>query len=69
MEMKTVISSNLSAVGYNHETYELFIKFQDGSLYKYTGVPENIYNGLMQAASKGSYAHTFIFNAFPNHRI
>lgn len=67
--MQPVASSNLSAVEYDAETKTLYIRFHSGSTYAYSNVPESIYNGLMSAASKGSYHHTFIKNAFPYKRI
>lgn len=55
MEMQPVESSNLAAVGYNSNNQTLRIRFNDGSLYEYSGVPNSIYNGLLSAPSKGRY--------------
>lgn len=68
MDMIPVDSSNLLSVGYNAATYDLYIKFRDGSVYVYSGVPENLYRGLMNANSKGSYASAYIYNAFLSKR-
>ena len=67
--MIPVTSSNLSAVGYNASTYSLYIKFHDGSTYEYSGVPENIYSGLMSAGSKGSYANDFIYRRYSQRKV
>jgi len=56
MEMIPVSSSNLVAVGYNPSLKELTIQFHSG-VYTYLGVPQQIYDGLMSASSKGSYHH------------
>lgn len=67
MNMIPVSSSNLSAVGYDGST--LRIQFHSGGVYDYSGVPEAIYNGLMNAASKGSYHAAYIKNAYPYRKI
>lgn len=53
--MQPVDSSNLAAVGYNSSSQTLRIRFNDGSLYEYSGVPEHVHNGLLSAPSKGRY--------------
>ena len=55
MRMIPVDSSNLSSVGYNDETYELYIRFNSGGLYVYEMVPPNVYHELMDAPSHGKY--------------
>ena len=55
MERISVESSNLASVGYNTEAAILEIEFHSGGIYQYFAVPQEIYDGLMNAASKGSY--------------
>lgn len=62
MVMNYVDSSNLDSVGYEDNT--LYISFNSGSTYAYYGVPENIYHGLMNASSKGSYHAAYIKNCY-----
>lgn len=52
MEMKRVHSSNVGSVGYNNG---LFVKFNSGKVYKYFGVPEETFNRMMAAESKGKF--------------
>lgn len=66
MDMIPVSSSNLVAVGYNPSLKELTIQFH-GGVYTYLGVPQQIYDGLMSASSKGSYHHRNI-KRFPFRR-
>ena len=54
-DMKYVDSSNVEAIGYDEATQELHIQFVGGAYYVYYGVPPEIYEDLMAAASKGSY--------------
>lgn len=53
MTLIPVISSNLEAVGWLDSTLEII--FKSGWHYQYDGVPEEIFNGLMEAPSKGKY--------------
>lgn len=55
MERVPVQSSNLASVGYDPKTSTLEIEFHDGGIYQYSGVPPEVHQGLMNAASKGSY--------------
>jgi hypothetical protein len=61
--MIPVSSSNLSAVGY--ESGVLYVSFNSGGLYSYSGVPEAVYRALMAASSHGSYFAAHIKNAYP----
>ncbi len=65
MERTSVTSSNIRAVGYEVESQALEIEFNNGSVYEYSGVPENEYEGLMSADSKGTYFNSNIKNKFP----
>lgn len=67
MNMISVSSSNLDAVGYEKGT--LYVRFKNGSLYSYSGVPEYIYNELMNASSKGSYLATYVKGHYPYSKI
>ena len=58
--MISVRSSVISAIDYDSELLILFIKFKSGSLYKYYRVPESVFNGLLNARSKGTYFNSKI---------
>lgn len=64
-----VASSNLAAVGYNAERYELVIAFLDGSIYRYESVPPEEYRDLMRADSHGEYFVDNIRLIYPYERI
>lgn len=67
MQMIPVSSSNISAIGYEHQT--LFVSFNTGGTYAYSSVPESVYRGLMSAGSIGNYFATHIKNVYAYHRI
>lgn len=67
MIMIPVSSSNLNSVGYENST--LYVRFNDGSLYSYSGVPEYVYNELMNASSKGRYLAAYVKGHYPYSKI
>jgi hypothetical protein len=40
--------------------HDLFIVYKTGDVYKYIGVPEDIYAGLIHAESAGKYLNTWV---------
>jgi len=60
MEMISVSSSNLSAIGYDYDSATLRIQFLNGGIYDYQGVSSDVYEGLVGAGSKGQYFDQFI---------
>ena len=55
MERKQVDSSNISSIGYDENSNTLEVEFHSGSVYQYFDVPLNVYNGFIEADSKGQY--------------
>jgi len=58
-----VESSNIVSIGYDPVTSTLEIEFHSGAIYQYFAVPQEIYDGLMNARSKGAFFHQFIKRA------
>ena len=69
VEMIAVSSSNVGSVGYDDNLQILYIRFLNGSLYIYKGVPAGEFQGLLNAASVGSYLHRNIKNIYPYERL
>lgn len=63
MNMIPVDSSNLSSVGYEDNT--LYVSFNHGGTYSYSGVPQSVYQNLLNASSKGKYFAANIKNSYP----
>ena len=57
VERIPVESSNLESVGYSKVDEMLEIEFKSGSVYRYYDVEEEVYEGLMDADSHGSFFH------------
>ena len=60
---RPVKSTNLSTVGYDSKRKVLDIRFADSGLYRYSGVPKNVYQNIMRAKSKGKAFHRLVRNA------
>ena len=72
IKMINVESSMVHSIGYDPETKRLRVKFRDGSLYAYTGVPQSVYDKLMDAQSAqsiGKFIHTNIIGVYEVHKI
>ena len=69
MERNSVASSNIASIGYDAPSQILEVEFQSGAIYQYYGVPENIYEQLMQAGSKGQFLNVYIKNAYGYSRV
>ncbi|MEE8077292.1 MAG: KTSC domain-containing protein [Candidatus Binatia bacterium] len=57
-----VASSVIDEVGYDFQEQILEVVFNNGGVYRYFGVPEHEYEGLLSSASKGRYLNTQIIN-------
>jgi len=57
-----VVSSVITAVGYDELNSTLEIEFRNGAVYEYSGVAVNAYKALISAASKGQYFDNWIRN-------
>jgi hypothetical protein len=54
MEMKSVKSSNVESIGYDSSTKTMAVKYLNGGLYHYEGVPSEVHENLMASKSIGS---------------
>jgi len=62
-------SSNIASVGYDDNNLILEIEFHNGATYKYFNVPKIVFEGLLSAASYGSYFRYNIKNEFKYEQI
>ena len=53
MDMVSVSSSQISAIGYDAETMVAECEFSNGSLYRYKGVPMGVVDSIINAGSPG----------------
>lgn len=72
IKLYEIDSSNISAIGYDDEQMKLYVEFLSGELYEYMNVPIDVWNGLKNAESRGSFLHFFIKineSAYPYRKI
>ena len=69
MDKQPVASSNVRSVGYDSHTQTLEVEFLSGWVYQYYGVPDQMYQEFMQAASKGRFLNFYLKNRYPYSRV
>lgn len=60
MEMRSVESSNVRAVGYDAETRTLRVEYKGGGVYEYPNVEPSLYADLLAAESVGKFCHQHV---------
>ena len=60
-----VSSCTISAIGYDDECLILEVGFVPGILYRYHGVPTEVYDALCAARSKGKFFNEHIKDCYP----
>lgn len=53
VEMRNVVSSNITRVGYSEKRKLLFVEFTGGNMYEYSGASKEVYDGLLSSPSVG----------------
>lgn len=57
MEHQIVYSSMINSIGYDPNTSEMEVEFNDGTTVTYSDVPKYIYNEFISSTSKGKFFH------------
>ncbi len=65
MQLQTVESSALHAIGYDGEHRILEVIFNSGRIYQFVNVPAEVYAALLAAPSKGSYFNASVRDIYP----
>lgn len=53
--MSEIVSKAFKSVDYNPDANSIAVEFHNGSKYRWSGVTQEVYDGLVKATSKGSY--------------
>lgn len=69
MERTPVISSNIASVGYDTDSQTLEIEFNNGTIYQYFDVSEQVFNELKSAGSAGGYLASNIKGKYRYSRV
>lgn len=65
MFREPVVSESIAAIGYDDDAETLEVEFVSGAVYRYSGVPQEVYEDFRQAPSKGAFLNRHIKNAYP----
>ncbi|MDP3819094.1 MAG: KTSC domain-containing protein [Methylotenera sp.] len=69
MERTAVTSSNIASVGYDTDSATLEIEFNNGTIYQYFDVSEQVFNELKGASSVGGYLASNIKGIYRYSRV
>ena len=69
MEWKVFQSSHLQAGSYDEPSRVLYVRFVNGSIYQYSGVPPTVADTLMQSSSSQEYFNHKIKGVYPYVKI
>jgi hypothetical protein len=69
MLRQTVTSSNVVSIGYDPSTEVLEIEFRTSGVYRYSTVPEQVFDGLLNAPSHGKYFWANIRDRYPYEKV
>src|SRR5690606_21006682 len=58
MQYTKVVSSNVDEIA--HDGHDLFVRFKNGGLYKYRGVPLSVFERMLKADSVGKFLNAEI---------
>jgi KTSC domain len=65
LSREPVSSSLIAALGYDEEHEILEVEFTSGDLYRYHGIPADVFDALCAARSKGKFFNEHIRDAYP----
>lgn len=64
-----VQSRDIAIIGYDSTEKTLEVAFRTGGVYRYGGVPRDIYEAFMGAESHGGFFQEHIRNCYPYTRV
>jgi len=64
MFREPVSSRSIAAIGYDDDAETLEVEFVTGSVYRYRGVSQDVFEDFRQAPSKGAYFNAHIKDAY-----
>lgn len=69
MNLTTVDSSMIHAVGYDEAVGELEVVFTSGQIWRYLGVSRKVFEALLAAPSKGQYFRANVLDLYPDRLV
>ncbi len=67
--MIQVNSSNIEQVAYDPTTATLLVHFHGGGQYSYAGVPQDVFDALLNSESKGKYFNKYIKTSYSHTKL
>lgn len=67
--MHEVQSSNVKSIGYEADNQKLLVEYLSGQKYEYENVPASVFDGLLEAVSKGKYMNQVVKGQYEGRRV
>lgn len=68
--MPAVRSTNISSAEYDKKKNIMTVQFlNNGAVYEYSGVPEEVYLALLNAPSAGGFLNAYVKGTYPYVRV
>ena len=64
MYREPIVSESIASIGYDDDAEMLEVEFVTGAVYRYSGVPQDVYEDFRQAPSKGAFLNQHIKGAY-----
>jgi hypothetical protein len=65
MFREPVSSSSIASIGFDDDSETLEIEFVSGTVYRYLGVSQDVFEAFRTAPSKGTFFNAHIKDAYP----
>jgi hypothetical protein len=69
MFREPVTSSSIASIGFDDDSETLEVEFVSGTVYRYRGVSQDVYEDFREAPSKGTFFNTHIKDAYEFERV
>jgi hypothetical protein len=69
MQRVPLASNTVLSAGYDSESQQLELEFRNGRVYRYSGVPQGVYDFLVRAPSKGGFVNRMIDGRYPHQDV
>lgn len=65
MQRQIIFSEHITSAGYDAATSVMEIEFTNGTIFQYSDVPQEVYDGLLASTAPDKYFVRYIKNKFP----
>jgi hypothetical protein len=68
MSQQSAGDTGITSIGYDPTTKALLVVCGSGNVYRYAGVPKEVYDNLLAAASRKQFVREFVEGRYPREK-